>query len=126
MGAAVPISGQMLVPTLRILLFREVYGAWTARALEHDISAEGRTLESALDTLLRITRAHIEYDRRHNRMPLSGFAAAPPLYWRAFAQASQLALPELNMGDATPAHVSAAVARQHPAVRPFAAFARTA
>jgi hypothetical protein len=116
----------MSVPTLRILLFREVYGAWTARALEHDISAEGRTLESALDTLLRITRAHIEYDRRHNRMPLSGFAMAPALYWRAFAQGSHFALPELNMGDAAPSHVSAAVARHHPAVRTFAPFARTA
>lgn len=117
----------MFVPNLRILVFREVYGAWTARALEHDIAAEGRTLESAVDTLLRITRAHIEYDRRHNRIPLSGFAAAPPLYWRAFAQATHLPLgDDLNFGDSAPARISAALATRHPAVRTLSSFARTA
>ena len=114
-------------PSLKVLVFREVYGSWTARALEHDIAAEGKTLESALDTLLRIAGAHVEYDRRHNRIPLSGFASAPALYWRAFAHARQLPLGEaLNTGSFTPGQINAAVSAQHPAVRTFASFARTA
>ena len=68
----------MAPPRLRILVFPETHGTWTARGLEHDLAAEGRTIEAAVDTLLKIARAHVAYDRRHNREPLSAFAPCSP------------------------------------------------
>ena len=32
----------MAPPRLRILVFPETHGTWTARGLEHDLAAEGR------------------------------------------------------------------------------------
>ena len=104
---------------LRILVFPEVHGTWTARALEHDLAAEGRTTGSAVDTLLKIVRAHITYDRRHNRAPLSAFAAAPQLYWSAFSGATRLQIPiavDWSESGIQP-QIVAAVASQHPAIR---------
>ena len=83
----------MAPPRLRILVFPETHGTWTARGLEHDLAAEGRTIEAAVDTLLKIARAHAAYDRRHNREPLSAFAPAPQLYWTAFTGATRLPAP---------------------------------
>jgi hypothetical protein len=106
----------MALSRLRILVFPETHRAWTARALEHDLAANGRTPEAALDSLLKITRAHIAYDLRHGREPLSAFAAAPQLYWNAFARATRLTIPlELawrDSGAATP--VLAATVPEHP------------
>ena len=78
---------------LRILVFPETSRTWTARGLERDLAAGGRSIESAVDTLLKIARAHIAYDRRHNREPLSAFAAAPPVYWNAFTRATPIPIP---------------------------------
>ena len=51
---------------------------------------EGRTIEAAVDSLAKIARAHIAYDHRHNRIPLSAFVAAPQIYWNAFEGGTQL------------------------------------
>ena len=75
---------------LRILVFEDVPGVWTARALEHDVLAEGRTIDGAVHAVLRIMRAHVEFDRRHNHEPLSGFRAAPQVYWNAYTRATPL------------------------------------
>jgi hypothetical protein len=103
---------------LKVLVFPETGGRWTARGLEHDISAGGRTLESAADALLKITVAHIAYDRRHNRMPLSAFLRAPRLYWTAFANATRRPISmQAAWPDASPTDITVAVAHQHPALR---------
>lgn len=60
---------------------------WTARSLEHDLAAEGRTAEAALDNLVKMADAHIAYDIRHGHEPLSAFASAPQRYWNAFGAA---------------------------------------
>jgi hypothetical protein len=113
---------------LRILVFPEPHGTWTARGLEHDLAAEGRTIESAVDTLVKIVRAHIAYDRRHNREPLSAFAAAPQLYWNGFTRATPLPIPlQLDWSEnGLPAEIIAAVTSHHPAMRRLRAIARTA
>jgi hypothetical protein len=51
---------------------------------------EGRTIEGAVDSLAKIARAHIAYDHRHNRIPLSAFVAAPQIYWNAFEGGTEL------------------------------------
>ncbi len=70
---------------LRIVLFEELPGTWVARALEHDIATEGRRMDLALRNTLGIVAAHVDFDRRHGRLPLSAFPPAPQRYWNAFA-----------------------------------------
>ena len=70
---------------LRIVLFEELPGTWIARALEHDIATEGRRMELALRNTLGIIAAHVDFDRRHGRLPLSAFPPAPQRFWNAFA-----------------------------------------
>jgi hypothetical protein len=77
----------MSVWRLRIVVYPESPKSWTARSLEHDIAVAGRTAEAAIDALVRIAEAHIAFDMRHGRQPLSAFTSAPRLYWNAFARA---------------------------------------
>ena len=79
----------MPVSRLRIVVFPDTPRTWTARSLERDLSAGGRTPEAAIDTLVRIAEAHIAFDTRHGREPLSAFASAPQLFWNAFAKAEK-------------------------------------
>ena len=113
---------------LRILVFPETHRTWTARGLEHDLAAEGRTMEAAVDTLVKMARAHIAYDRRHNGKPLSAFAAAPQLYWNAFTRATRLPIPaelQSSQGDIA-TEIVAAVVPEHPGIRSLPPVARTA
>jgi len=118
----------MAPPRLRILVFPETHGTWTARGLEHDLAAEGRTIEAAVDTLLRIAGAHVAYDRRHNREPLSAFAPAPERYWMAFNGAARLPVPvEVDWNEnGRPITIVAAVAAEHPGIRRLTPIARSA
>jgi hypothetical protein len=75
---------------LRILLYQDLPDLWVARSLEHDITAEGKTMDAAIDWILRIIHAHAEFDQRHGRPPLSGFPSAPQRYWNAFVGAAPL------------------------------------
>ena len=113
---------------LRILVFPETHRTWIARGLEHDISAGGRTIESAVDTLVKIAMAHIAYDERHKRKPLSAFAAAPRLYWDAFTRATpfpfSVDIPAAGSGAS--AQIVASIADQNPAIRPSRHTAQTA
>ena len=81
--------GGMPVSRLRIVVFPETPRTWTARSLERDLSAGGRTPEAAIDTLVRIAEAHIAFDARHGREPLSAFGSAPQLFWNAFAKSDK-------------------------------------
>jgi hypothetical protein len=83
----------MVLPKLRIVVFPETTKAWTARSLEHDLAAVGRTADAALDALVRIASAHIAYDVRHGRPPLSAFSTAPRSYWHAFGVAASKSKP---------------------------------
>ena len=81
---------------LRIIVFPDSPKAWTARSLEHDLAARGVTAEAAIDTLVKIAEAHIAFDTRHGRAPLSAFASAPRLYWNAFARVEKTRSVELR------------------------------
>ena len=84
---------------LRIIVFPDSPKAWIAQSLEHDLAARGITAEAAIDTLLRITEAHVAFDTRHGRAPLSAFAAAPRLYWTAFARTENVHSVDLRRPD---------------------------
>ncbi len=83
----------MSISRLSIVVFPESTKSWTARSLERDIAAIGRTAEAAVESLLGIAEAHIAFDTRHGRSPLSGFSAAPRPYWTAFASAESAVPP---------------------------------
>ncbi len=104
---------------VRILVFEDLPGIWTARSLEHDIVAESRSIEMAIQAVLRIMRAHTDFDRRHNRVPLSSFRAAPQMYWNAFRRGTPLPwvsrLSQTVTGLA--AEITAAVATERPHAR---------
>jgi hypothetical protein len=112
----------MPISRLSIVAFQETRHTFTARCLEHDITAAGRTIEFAVDALLKIVRAHINFDSRHARAPLSAFAPAPRLYWDAFRRGSQHwvfdVLAEQSGTPGARTHVDVALVAQHPAVRP--------
>jgi len=104
---------------VRILVFEDLPGIWTARSLEHDIVAESRTIEMAIQAVVRIMRAHADFDRRHNRAPLSTFRAAPQMFWNAYRQGTPLEWAS-RLGLAFPgftAQVSVAVATERPHAR---------
>ena len=82
---------------LRVLVFQKLRGIWVARGLEHDLAVEGRSLESVMDLIRRLVLAHVAFDRRHGRAPLSPFGAAPQRFWRAFDRATRL--PALKSSD---------------------------
>ncbi len=79
----------MACSRLRIVVFPDTPKTWRARALEHDLMAGGRSPEAALDTLVKMADAHIAYDLRHGHRPLSAFAQAPQMYWKAFCGAAK-------------------------------------
>lgn len=74
---------------LRVLVFPEPGRHWTARSLDHDIAVQGLSIEGAVDALIKVIRAHIAFDIRHDRTPLSAFPPAPRLYWNAFRDATR-------------------------------------
>lgn len=102
---------------LRILVFEELPGVWVARALEHDVVVEARTMDLAAARLLGFLGAHIDFDRRHNREPLSAFPAAPQLYWNAFARGAVVGPQSLPLATTMPwpGAVTVAVAADRPA-----------
>lgn len=111
----------MSLPRLRIVVFPETPKAWTARSLEHDLAAVGRTKEAAIDALVRVAYAHIAYDIRHGRKPLSAFCPAPNSYWRAYDGASVEGKPieVLRVEPQGPFSCLVSVARENPALKPL-------
>jgi hypothetical protein len=85
---------------LRVLLYQDLPGRWSARSLEHDLSVDGGTIETVLDRILTLIFAHIDYDRRHGHAPLSAFPAAPRRFWDAFEKARPM--PSVNRRTTDP------------------------
>lgn len=115
----------MRLRRLSILAYPESRVWSTARCLEYDLMASGRSADLAIDSLLKMIRAHIEYDTRHRRPALSAFAPAPTLYRHAFSGASARWEVDTTLwfnGQASPL-VDIAVVKENPAVRSFAAAA---
>lgn len=102
---------------VKIVVFPDSSKAWTARCLQHDLSARGTTAEAAVDTLVKIVDAHIAYDIRHGRTPLSAFMAAPRLYWNAFTGAQKVRPVELRQPEKDRTlHCAIGMIDQHPII----------
>lgn len=99
---------------LRVLLFQKMRGVWVARGLEHDLSVEGRSLESVVESIRRLVNAHVDFDRRHGRVPLSPFPAAPSRYWQAFERAQPLAVPNESSSEPLFGPIMIAVSSEDP------------
>ncbi len=77
-----------MMALLRIVVYPESTGGWTAQAIECDLMAWGATRAAALDTLLKLVEVHVAFDGRQGTDPLSRFAPAPPPCWERFATAA--------------------------------------
>ena len=108
----------MPLSRLSIVVFPESAKSWTARSLERDIAAGGRTAEAAVASLLSIAEAHIAFDTRHGRAPLSGFTAAPRPYWTAFARAENSEQPRevTRVESKSQVRYLVGMVKQHPIV----------
>ncbi len=99
---------------LHVVIFQELPGLWVGRGLEHDIMAEARTIGEALRGIVNVVRAHTLFDYRHNRAPLSAFAAAPQSCWHAFASGTLVPLAQLGVVPPESWRIVAAIAPRRP------------
>jgi hypothetical protein len=99
---------------LSLVVYQDVPGVWVSRGIEHDLTAEGRSIGETVRALLRMVQAHAAYDARHARPPLSAFRPAPQSCWNAFSGGIPVALSEL--GALEPPHwtIAVAIARHRP------------
>lgn len=99
---------------LSLVVYQDVPGVWVSRGIEHDLTAEGRSIGETVRALLRMVQAHVAYDARHDRPPLSAFRPAPQSCWNAFSGGSLISLADL--GALEPPHwtIAVAIARHRP------------
>ena len=75
--------------TLRILLVSDG-GSWTAQCLEHDIAAQGKTIENALLEFQRTLVAEVCLCAARGEQGLESVPRAPQLYWTKYHEAGEL------------------------------------
>ncbi len=99
---------------LSLVVYQDVPGVWVGRGIEHDLTAEGRSIGETVRAVLRMVQAHAAYDARHDRAPLSAFRPAPQSCWNAFSGGTPISLADL--GALEPPHwkIAVAIARQRP------------
>lgn len=101
---------------LSLVVYQETPGIWVGRGIEHDVTAEGRSIGETVRAVLRMMQAHAEFDARHDRPPLSAFRPAPQPYWNAFSCGTPVPLSQLGALPPADWDVSVAIARTRPAV----------
>ena len=95
--------------TLNVLVFEDAPGRWVAQVLEKDMTAHGPNEYAALAAVQLVLQAHVNFDTRHNKTPLSRLKPAPDVYWRAYRTAKPLPIPPNEMA---PAHIEAHVTHE--------------
>ena len=101
---------------LSLVVYQETPGIWVARGIEHDVTAEGRTIGETVRSVLRMVHAHSAFDVRHDREPLSAFRAAAQPYWNAFSGGTQVPLSQLGALPPVDWDVVVSIARSRPAI----------
>lgn len=66
---------------LRVVVFQEE-GLWVAQVLEHDINAQGASVEEAKRNLADVLLSSIALDMYLGKEPLCAIGPAPDWYWR--------------------------------------------
>jgi len=103
---------------LHVLVFQDMPGVWIGRGLEHDMLTEARTIGEAVRAIVRLVEAHVAFDERHHRTPLSAFGAAPQSCWNAFTSGTPLSLAQLGVEHPAACQIVAAIARRPPLAVP--------
>lgn len=75
--------------TVRVLLFQQD-GQWIAQCLEHDITAQGETLEEARRGWEHTLVGYLCLSEENGVKPLANVPRAPKFYWDRFEQADQI------------------------------------
>src|SRR5215467_3369552 len=96
--------------TLTVLLFEEITGVWVAQVIEKDIAAHGPSMEAAFVAVQAVVQAHVNFDTRHHREPLSLLAPAPEPYRQALEHAQPVVLSN-DRSMFMPAHMHTVVSR---------------
>lgn len=91
---------------------------WIGRGIEHDLSAEGRTIGETVRAILRLVDAHTSFDQRHDRPPLAAFRPAPQACWNAFAAGTHITLAQLGAIAPPQWDIAVAIARHRPTLHP--------
>ena len=99
---------------LSLVIYQDVPGVWIGRGIEHDLTAEGRSIGETVRALLRMIQAHTAFDARHDRPPLSTFRPAPQSCWNAFHGGTQVPLSQFGALAPVEWDVAVAIARQRP------------
>ena len=68
--------------TLNVLLLKD--GAWTAQCLEHDIAAQGETIQEAMFELTRTLVAEVCLCAARGDHSLDSIPPAPRFYWQRY------------------------------------------
>lgn len=100
---------------LSLVVYQETPGVWVGRGIEHDLSAEGRSIGETVRAVLRMVQAHAALDARHDRAPLEAYRPAPQAYWNAFSAGTPLPLAQLGALPPAQWDISVAIARARPA-----------
>lgn len=82
---------------LRLVIFQETPGLWTAHGLEHSVMAEGHTLGETLRAIVRAIEAHTSFDLRHSHRPLIAFPPAPQALWNVYHAGTSVPLAQLGV-----------------------------
>ena len=104
----------MMNKRLRFVIFQEAPGLWLARGLEHDLTAEARTIGQAMRAAVRLVHAHLAYDTRHAHVPLCAFPPASQRYWNAYATGTAVPLAQLGISAPADWDIQAAFAAHRP------------
>jgi len=74
---------------LSVLLICEG-GRWVAQCLEYDFTAQGKSMNKAMDSFAKSFAGQVFMDVQHGKEPLEDFTKAPVEYWDIFHKASKL------------------------------------
>lgn len=91
------------------VLFKRGTQMWVAQCLEHDLAAQGPSLEEARVAFERTLAAQVQLDLSRGLTPLEGIPPAPQEYFRIFAEAEFLVQPRQEQGSVPPAYQIAAL-----------------
>src|SRR5215212_2369972 len=100
---------------LSLVVYQETPGVWVGRGIEHDLTAEGRSIGETVRAVLRMVGAHTAFDAQHHRPALSAFRPAPQSCWNAFSGGTQVPLSQLGALPPVQWDVAVAIARSRPA-----------
>ena len=94
--------------SLRVL-FKRASQMWVAQCLEHDLAAQGPSLETARIAFERTLAAQVQLDLSRGLAPLAGIPPAPQEYFQIFAEAEFQVQPLQEQGSLPPSYQIAAL-----------------